>query len=143
MRGKSKLFRAFSALDGTSTYLIAKRLGEGYKEVAGRTVQVLFKHGEYSLGLQLVVGKLTGFGVLQSYFSATTQSPRSSYVCVLCLGRASSRCSALAFALCAGEVFLVNVKLFGLRNWHVLTDEFYGDEVCGGDGLSILINQYQ
>jgi hypothetical protein len=115
----------------------------GYKEVAGRTVQVLFKHGEYSLGLQLVVGKLTGFGVLQSYLSATTQSPRSSFVCVLCLGRASSRCSALAFALCADEVFLVNVKLFGFRNGHMLTDELYGDEVFGGDGLSILINQYQ
>jgi len=56
-------------------------LREGYKQVAGRTVQVLFKHGEYSLGLQLVVGKLTGFGVLQSYLSATTQSPRSSSVC--------------------------------------------------------------
>lgn len=104
---------------------------------------MLFKHGEYSLGLQLVVGKLTGFGVLQSYLSATTQSLRSSYVCVPCLDRALSRCSALAFALCAGEVFLVNVKLFGLRNWHVLTDEFYGDDVFGGDGLSILINQYQ
>jgi hypothetical protein len=49
----------------------------------------------------------------------------------------------VSVALCASEVFLVNVKLFGLRNWHVLTDEFYGDEVFGGDGLSILINQYQ
>jgi hypothetical protein len=45
-------------------------------------------------------------------------------MCVLCLDRASSRCSALAFALGAGEVFPVNVELFGLRNWHVLTDEF-------------------
>jgi hypothetical protein len=96
MRRKSKYFPAFLSPYGTSTYLIAKRLGEGYKEVAGRTVQVLFKHGEYSLGLQLVVGKLTGFGVLQSYLTATTQSPRSSYVCVPCLGRASSRSSALA-----------------------------------------------
>lgn len=129
--------------DGNAPEFFAIVLREGYKKVAGRTVQVLFKHGEYSLGLQLVVGKLTGFGVLQSYLSATTQSPRSSSVCVLRSDRASSRCSALAFVLCAGELFLVYVKLFGLRDWHVLKDEFYGDEVCGGDGLSILINQYQ
>jgi hypothetical protein len=103
---------------------------------------VLFKHGEYSLGLQLVVGKLTGFGVRQSYLSATTQSPRSSYVCPV-LGPRVIEVLRVSVALCASEVFLVNVKLFGLRNWHVLTDEFYGDEVFGGDGLSILINQYQ
>lgn len=95
----SKRFGDTFPPNGILTYLVAKRLGVGYKEVAGRTVQVLFKHGEYSLGLQLVVGKLTGFGVLQSYLSATTQSPRSSFVCVLCLGRASSRCSALARAM--------------------------------------------
>lgn len=129
--------------DGDTPEFFAIVLRQGYKQVAGRTVQVLFKHGEYSLGLQLVVGKLTGFGVLQSYLSATTQSPRSSYVCVLRSGRASSRCSALAFVLSDDELFLVYVKLFGLCDWHVLKDEFYGDEVCGGDGLSILINQYQ
>lgn len=72
------------------------RSGVGYKRVAGRTVQVLFKHGEYSLGLQLVVGKLTGFGVLQSYLSATTQPPRSSYACSVLEPRVS-------------EVFGVNV----------------------------------
>ena len=90
---------------------------------------MLFKHGEYSLGLQLVVGKLTGFDVLQGYLSATTQSPRSFYVCVLYLDRASTKCSALAFALSVGEVFLVDVKRFGLRSWHVLTDELYGGEL--------------
>lgn len=80
------------------------------------------------------------------FFKATSPqrlSPLGRPLCVLRSGRASSRCSALAFVLCADELFLVYVKLFGLRDWHVLKDEFYGDEVCGGDGLSILINQYQ
>lgn len=38
--------------------------------VLGVTAQVLFKHG-YESGLQLVVGKLTSFGVLQSYLRPT------------------------------------------------------------------------
>lgn len=36
----------------------------------GVTAQVLFNHG-YKSGLQLVVGKLTSFGVLQSYLRPT------------------------------------------------------------------------
>jgi len=39
--------------------------------VLGVTAQVLFKHG-YKSGLQLVVRKLTSFGVLQSYLRYTS-----------------------------------------------------------------------
>lgn len=90
---------------------------------------MLFKHGEYSLGLQLVVRELTSFDVLQGYLSATTQSPKSSYAGVPCLNRASAKYSALTFAANVGNAFLGDVKLFGLRVWHVLTDECYGGEL--------------
>ena len=48
---------------------------------------------------------------------------------VLCSSRASAKYSALTFALSVSEVSLVDVKRFGSRSWHVLTDDFYGGEL--------------